>query len=867
MVYFEGEVQFRDTRGTPVRTSVRMGNPVAVTYGNGVTFDLTVDAEDTGLGLNESVNIRLAGRHLPEGEIIETGQMLLIPATDTAKEAFTGSPAGMKFTFLPEYIYNVNVFGAYFDGRHIYSVEDPMYVYYDYNEAGLNFDLTFDKEEYLPGDTVKAQVSITDMDGNPAQARLNVSVVDEAVLRANPNEPDFLGTFYGGAYHNAYNYDIYASYQPVYMPGYGGAEMGNGGYETAMLRDDFNDNPAFVPVETNANGRGSFTFTLSDAVTSWRLTTHGITKDGKLGDNKTNIIATLPFYTDIVVTDTFLAGDEVAGLIKAHGEMFRLDRDEFHYRGDISFNGQSIGKFDAAYGLTIPFNVGVQPPGEHTVKISASIEVDGEVYSDTMEKKIRVVESDTLLDLHGRNTLDESSPSLNTEYDILASPVEVIFTNADIQPIMDIMYSCVDYNSNRTDYLAGAAYAQAFWDRPSGEPVRINLGDVPELARVLSAQAGGIPELEYGEAEILYTARFAAALPELINADELKYYLQYSGKLYDVESGAVTARGDAYYEIERAAGYLALAALKEPVLLEIQEQIALIEGVADQAMFSETYEGRLRVMLYAAALCTLGDDVQARSLLDKYGEPPAEGLNPTNKEMLEAMELFCEAVLDPPAALETLKARSKPNKFVSDVLERIHFLKTAVPVSGAVSQVSYTLDGERKTAELNNFDCVRLEISAEQYGALNVSRISGGTNVDVYFTGSPINLREELNTVKMTKALEPVEGRDGLYKATLTIHEDPDHRLDDGYYYYYTVYDRIPSNMRFTRPDFIEGGGDNAWITNEGQRVKIWAFTRGNQTSYSFEYYVMRISEAEAVVPEAYISRSFDLENSWGSAK
>jgi hypothetical protein len=104
-----------------------------------------------------------------------------------------------------------------------------------------------------------------------------------------------------------------------------------------------------------------------------------------------------------------------------------------------------------------------------------------------------------------------------------------------------------------------------------------------------------------------------------------------------------------------------------------------------------------------------------------------------------------------------------------------------------------------------------------------------------------------------------------LYRVTISLLEDPGHKLDDGKYYYYTVYDRVPSNMRFTEPRLADG--DRAWATAEGQRVKMWAYTRGNQTSYSFYYYVMRISDAEAVIPEAYISRNFNLTSAWGSAK
>jgi hypothetical protein len=499
------------------------------------------------------------------------------------------------------------------------------------------------------------------------------------------------------------------------------------------------------------------------------------------------------------------------------------------------------------------------------LRVSSEADVSGDALTDVIEEKISVADSDTMLSLTERHTLNETSPSLQTEYSGMASPVNVTLTNADILPLLEIMYSTQDYYSNRTDYMAGNAYSRAFWNRIGGEPVKMSLQDEPSLARVLSSQSNGIPEVDYGEAEMLYTARFVAALPELVNAEQIKNYINYSGKLYDYGTDTITTPGDAYFEVERAAGYLALAALKQPVLLEIQSQIALIENASDQESFFDTYEGRLRVMLYAAALCAIGDDAKAAYLIEKYCAVPIEGLDETKTEMLAALGLFCQTVLDAPAAMQKLAENKEPNKFVSDVLERIFFLKTAVPVSGVVSEVSYTLDGATETVVLNNFECVHLVVTAEQYDALNVTRVSGNTNVNVAFAGSPANLPDSLNAIKITKAVEPYEGYDGMYKVTITLHEDPGHKLDDGKYYYYTIYDRVPSNMRFTEPGLADG--DRSWATAEGQHVNIWAYTRGNQTSYSFYYYTMLISDAEAVIPEAYISRNFNLANAWGSAK
>ena len=233
--------------------------------------------------------------------------------------------------------------------------------------------------------------------------------------------------------------------------------------------------------------------------------------------------------------------------------------------------------------------------------------------------------------------------------------------------------------------------------------------------------------------------------------------------------------------------------------------------------------------------------------------------------------IYVQTSVDPPSAFKTLAERTgeNGNKYYSDVLERVNFLKKAVPVTGAVSEVSYTLDGVTKTVKLTDFDFLHLEVTAAQYKTLNIERVSGATDVRVSFTGSPLNLREENDTIEITKEMES-RGDSGMYYVRLTVKEKPgtaaeNRRLKGGY----TIYDRIPSNMRFYGADTLSvilPGDSFTLITAEGQRVRIWAQNDGKSDTYTYVYQVVRISDAEAVTPEAYISRDFDLGSAWGSS-
>ncbi|MDR1663812.1 MAG: Ig-like domain-containing protein [Clostridiales bacterium] len=812
------------------------------------------------LRINETGRVRLTLQDNTE-EIIEEGAVILVPVTNNLNQPVTGSPAGTDFKFLPEYAYNVLVTGAYFDGKRVYRISNPLYLNHDYSEKELSFEIDFDKQEYAPGEAVNASVKVTDKNsGEPVQAEVNVSVVDEAVLAQNPNEAYYLSSYYSSAYHTPYPYEEYSSYTPSGGEGNyaGGAEMGNGGYENYNIRKDFNDNPAFLTVETDAGGGAEVSFKLSDAVTSWRVTLHGITRDGKVGNVKRNIVSALPFYLDVIAVDTFLTGDEVAALAKPHGGQFKRNTTPVAFTAELLSGGEVVSALEQESAVQGMFNFGKQPAGEYTLRVYAAL--DGGEYRDAMEEKIRVAESDTALPLVAQYEINDGNPVFDANFNITASPVEVLFTNGDVAPLSRILWSCFDSDSRRTDYIAAEAFISNFW---SGEPVQMTAADVPELRNTFSNHYG-MPELLYGEDDLLYTARFFSAFPELLTnkTNRVSYAREYLA--VEPEEPEQYAR--------RAAAYYLLAVMKEPVLTDIYREVEMMRGDGDQTQFTDTYCGQLRVLTYAAALCALGDDTSAAELMAAY--PTSEfayGYHLSsgdgsdadrNFETLEALRLYALSAFDQPAAFETLKTKTE-NQYVSDVCEKINFIRKAVPASGRVSEMEYTLDGETKKVTLVNFDCHRLSVTVEQYDKLNARQVSGNTDIRVNFTGTPENLDPSRKTIGLTKKITPVDGEENLYRITLTVSDNNEENLPR----FYNLYDRVPSNMRYTSPPGNYEPTGRYYAAAEGQRVSIWAYKEGKLPTYTIDYYAIRVSDAEAVTPPAYIGSAGRTQERWGMSE
>lgn len=99
--------------------------------------------------------------------------------------------AAYSFVFTKEMVPNVYVAGVWFDGRSYHRGNGGYWygggfltVRYDYdNNKTLKIEVTSDKQKYEPGAEVKLDVKITDKNGLPVAANVNLNLVDEAYYK------------------------------------------------------------------------------------------------------------------------------------------------------------------------------------------------------------------------------------------------------------------------------------------------------------------------------------------------------------------------------------------------------------------------------------------------------------------------------------------------------------------------------------------------------------------------------------------------------------------------------------------------------------------------------------------------------------
>lgn len=177
--------------------------------------------------------------------------------------------------------------------------------------------------QVAPRDIVIWDVQTLDAAGKPIAAEVSLALVDKAVLSlAEDNAGKLIDRFYSqralGVQTGAtlvLNIDRLVAQLAEEGKGGGG---GDGGPVTTAVRREFPDIAFWrAAVTTDEDGKASVQVTLPDNLTTWTMDARAVTADTRVGQSKTDIIATKALLVRPVLPRFFIAGDqaEIAGVI------------------------------------------------------------------------------------------------------------------------------------------------------------------------------------------------------------------------------------------------------------------------------------------------------------------------------------------------------------------------------------------------------------------------------------------------------------------------------------------------------------------------------------------------------------------------
>ncbi len=178
-------------------------------------------------------------------------------------------------------------------------------------EQILQVRLVSEPQRAAPGDAVTFDLQVTDSAGNPVQGEFSLSVVDLAVLAlAEPNSPDIVSAFYAEQPIGVRTSLALAAYNRRQMNLAAGMGGGGGAEAPQVARENFPDTAYWnAEIITDADGRAQVHLNLPDTLTTWQVETRGVTQDTRVGQARTQVIATKELLIRPVTPRFFVVND------------------------------------------------------------------------------------------------------------------------------------------------------------------------------------------------------------------------------------------------------------------------------------------------------------------------------------------------------------------------------------------------------------------------------------------------------------------------------------------------------------------------------------------------------------------------------
>jgi len=627
-----------------------------------------------------------------------------------------------SLVFTEDLIPNTNVGAVYFDGRY-YNDAYVAQVSFDYSVKKLDVSVKTDKDSYAPGEKAVIDVEVKDLGGAPVAAEVNLCMVDEALYYLSNQSVDLLATLYG---RTVWTYIISTrSSHYKRLAGGGGAESGG---EGGGARQDFVDTALFESIITGGDGKGRVEVTLPDNLTSWRLTYQALASGVRAGSGSIGVPVRLPFFVELSMNETYLAGDKPVIQARAYGtalpsgtavtftaKLGKVKADGTLASKDIpAVNGPAFKPSGIALGTIEKGSYRLTVTGKATLPGGTTVE-------DTLIKPIDVPETYLRLDRADYYQVGEGLK-------VTAEPGELaILTFSDLErgKYLQMLWRLVGGGS-RADMKAAAAVARrlltGYYDYEEQY-----LPPAPSESELLTCQRddGGVGILPYASSNLELTAK-ATALDDVgFDRDGL---LSYLGNVYDTETG----NGERYF-----VALYGLAALGQPVLADL-------EKAASEPDLS------VKEKLYVAmGLIELGDEETARGIFAGVLEAEGDRVGPLlrlnvsrdQEEIIAATSLAAviatQLRADEAGALREYLLDNVPWEDLN-LMEMAVLLQAAVPVA-PTEPVAFTLQPDGTTVSLKPgevYTCLR---TAEELASLGFSGVQGKVGLCVSYR-APVDL-------------------------------------------------------------------------------------------------------------------------------
>jgi len=712
----------KDGAGRLQRRTVMAGKPFEPTRDQGVSFQETggQPAGEKAYGIGDRLTWQMTDKGRPAQGGSGDRYLYLIAQRGLRSATITAKPT-LRHTFEAGDAPGVFVIGVHFTGT-TYAPKAAAWANFEQAERALKVKVTADQERYRPGETATISVRITDPAGHPVAASVVLQAVDEKLYAmGGASVPRPLDDLYQRVDSGILR--LTATHQ---VPASSGPE-GEGGDTTGGGRSDFKDTLVFRELRTDATGRASTSFQLSDDLTSWHVTAGAVTGDLRAGAGEVLIPVGLPFFVEVTNADEYLVADQPVIRLRAFGDGLRAsDRVEF------SVESPALGLAATRVAGTAFKPATLALPtlalGRQSIVVGATATTrtgtDGKPLADRLTRTFEVIDSRLTAAQTAYGTVGNDVPSLTGSSGLTT----YTFTDAGRGPLVPVLLHLAEPGGTRLDRLVAQSVARGLLITEFGRaPASLPPLDSDLSRYPLSEGWGGEDDpttpgvglLPWGGPDPWLAVRIALTAPDALPRESLRATLS-------------ALRDEDKVKRDLAIAALAgLASLGEPVLTDLQM-------AARETDLSTTERLYLAIGFVAA-----GDDASARAierdLLTRDGERlgawvrlrVGDDLN-ASAEATSLLAVVAAAVGDPLATGMADYVMANP---ATDTLHDLDLAAYATHVlertPAVAASFAYTVEGNRNAVALEPGEALSLPLTNEQRSTLRLEPVSGKVGVVV----------------------------------------------------------------------------------------------------------------------------------------
>lgn len=805
-------------------------------YNYGGYYELSGDIGDE-FRLNDTANIQLIYEN-ENVENIENDNLFAVFMRNGLIDYSVSENTDMKVKFDEDFIPNVYINGIYVKNGYIYPIEDHDVLYYDRTERELKLDIKTDKEKYKPGEDVTIKINASDEHGRPCKADVNISVVDEAYFAMFPKNVNTLNALYSYSWDNglirSYVSNIDLSEEKSQ------AEMGGGGGEDSLFRDEFEDTNFFRTVTTDSKGNAEVKFKLADNLTSWRITYQGISDKLYAGSGKKNITVSLPFYVDIIMGSEYLLDDKISSAFRVFGTDVK-EGDEVEYEITVVNKDTEKETTYAAAGYAGDYtsiDLGNLDEGQYDIYVRAKSGGN----QDGIREEFSVVDSAVYFNNTNYYRLSDSTVLDN----VYSHAVITLFnesTSDFYNSLSDISFS----DGNRIDQTVCSMLATEYINRYFDMDLYFDEEKMLNEISKYETESGGIKLFPYSSSDVQLTAKMVHTLNSDYKESKMKLY--FNNILKEEE-----------YSADTAAALWGLSKYKEPVLLAVN---GLLE--------SEELGIRDKIYLYLA-LADLGDNETAKkyykeiiSSLEESGDYLYYGNGKSdldNYEITALLAVLGGKVHDYDTSDRLFKyIYNEPSIYtLSNIEQLIYVMNRDImqldEVKDLFGQVTVSVNGENKKYKLKLFERESFAVKKDDIGDVKFSGIKGSIACNVDAIGNKDDLEKNKTddfsilvnySNANTNENKAEYNQSDIVKVIISPIINAD--IERGYYEITYI---VPAGFRY-----MEGYKDSYYLNQNGQKLIAQYYYSKEYCDRDIVLYMQAVQKGKYTVDYAVIKEYF----------